>query len=187
MLSLLITVLFLISPWALALFGGSGDALLSGAEEAVTLCLRMCGAICFWSALMELMEASGLCAKLGKCLKPLLIRLFPLSAGREDILSALTENISANLLGLGNAATPAGIRAAKGIAALGSSASDELCMLVVINTASLQLLPGTIAALRASLGAGNAFDIIPAVWVSAGLAMAAGLACAAVLRRVWPA
>ena len=93
--------------------------------------------------------------------------------------------MSANLLGLGNAATPAGIRAAKGMQkmAQGSFASDELCRLVVLNTASIQLLPTTIAAVRAAEGAGNAFDILPAVWISSILSVCAGLLAERIFAR----
>ena len=102
------------------------------------------------------------------------------------MLQALTENLSANLLGLGNAATPAGIRAAQGMARLGERARDELCLLVVLNTASLQLLPATVASLRAAAGASAPFDILPAVWFSTLCSLAVGLGSAALLRRIWP-
>ena len=110
--------------------------------------------------------------------------LFPRGARDGETRAALAENVSANLLGLGNAATPAGIRAAQGLARLGQR--DELCLLVVLNTASLQLLPTTAASLRAALGAAEPFDITPAVWLSSALSVAAGLGAAALLRRVWP-
>ena len=101
------------------------------------------------------------------------------------MLTALTENLSANLLGLGNAATPAGIRAAKGMAALGERGADELCLLVVLNTASLQLLPAMIASVRAAAGAASAFDILPAVWLSSVCSVCCGLLAAALFRRLW--
>lgn len=135
---------------------------------------------------MELMEQSGLSQALSRILKKPLGRLFPVSCRHEHILAALSENVSANLLGLGNAATPAGIRAAQGMAALGSQAADELCMLVVINTASIQLIPGAIAAVRASYGALSAFDITAAVWISSVFSLATGLLAAHILKRLWP-
>ena len=116
----------------------------------------------------------------------ILCKLFPQSAAHQDILAALAESLSANLLGLGNAATPAGIRAAKGMARLGAAAQDELALLVVVNTASLQLVPGTVAAVRASAGAASPFDIMPAVWLSSLFSVAAGLSAAAIFRRLWP-
>ena len=103
-----------------------------------------------------------------------------------DALAALSGNVSANLLGLGNAATPLGIQAARRMAAgCGGRASDELCTLVVLNTASIQLLPTTVAGVRAALGAESAFDILPAVWLASALSVAAGLLAAKALGRVW--
>jgi len=103
----------------------------------------------------------------------LLRRLFPRGAKKGEVLSALSENVGANLLGLGNAATPAGIRAAVGLVGLG--AREELNTLVVLNTASIQLLPTTAASLRGSLGSAAPFDMTPAVWLSSSLALLAGL------------
>ena len=165
----------------------SGAAVLTGAEEAVRFCLSLGGAVCLWSGVMELMERCGLSAALGRAVLPLLRRLFPRASCDGATLAALSENLSANLLGLGNAATPAGIRAAQGMARQsGGEPSDELCTLVVLNTASLQFVPTTAAALRASLGAASAFDILPAVWCSSLCALGAGLISAALLRRLWP-
>ena len=134
---------------------------------------------------MELTEQCGLARALGRLLKKPLSRLFPASCRDEQILSALSQNISANLLGLGNAATPAGIRAAQGMAALGSRAQDELCMLVVLNTASIQLLPTTVATLRRTAGCATPFDLLPCVWISSILSVSAGLLAAWGLGRVW--
>ena len=159
---------------------------MEGAQAAVECCLGLAGALCLWSAVLELMEQSGLAAALARLLRPLLARLFPAAAAEPETLSALTENVSANLLGLGNAATPAGIRAAKGLVGLGARARDELCLLVVLNTASIQLLPSTIASVRSAAGAASAFDILPAVWFSSVCALAAGLGAGALLRRLWP-
>lgn len=185
MFSAIITVMLVFSTLTLAACGGSGDLMFQAAQEAVSFCIGIAGTICLWSAVMELMEQCGISAALSRLLRPVLERLFPHSAGNGEIMSALSENVSANLLGLGNAATPAGIRAARGIAALGERGRDELCLLVVINTASIQLIPSTIAAVRSSAGAASAFDIIPAVWISSAAALAVGLVTASILRRLW--
>ena len=153
------------------------QALLSGAENALRLCLELAPGLCLWSMLLELLERTGLSDRLSRLLSPFLRRLFP----------GAWEQLSANLLGLGNAATPAGIRAAQGMARLSHGrASDELCLLVVLNTASLQLIPATVAALRASAGAAAPFDILPAVWFSSLCSILAGLGAAGLLRRIWP-
>ena len=186
MLGTLFTLLFLLSLYFSVLSGNeaqAGNALLLGAQAAVPFCLSIAGSLCFWSAWMELAERCGLAARLSSLLRPLLRRLFPRSTRESDILSALSENLSANLLGLGNAATPAGVRAARAMARLGEAARDELPLLVVLNTASLQLIPGTIAAVRAAAGAAAPFDVMPAVWLSSLLSVGAGLGAAALFRR----
>ena len=107
--------------------------------------------------------------------------------GDSETLDALAANVSANFLGLGNAATPMGIKAAQGMARLSErpgTAGKELCLLVVLNTASIQLLPTTAAALRASYGSASPFDILPAVWISSALSVTAGLCAAALLARL---
>ena len=162
-----------------------GDAALMGAEEAVRLCIDIGGIMCLWCAVMELMRECGIAAALARLLRPVLRLLFPEAARHESILEPLSANVSANLLGLGNAATPMGIRAAQGMAALGKKgeATNELCRLVVLNTASIQLLPTTIAAIRAAEGAAMPFDILPAVWISSGISVAVGLAAAYLMQR----
>lgn len=160
-------------------------AALEGAADAVSLCLSLCGTVCLWSAVMELMRQCGLAQGLSALLRPFLCRLFPNAAQSSETIAALSQNVSANLLGLGNAATPAGIRAAVGMKAQsgGSIASNELCMLVVLNTASIQLIPATVAALRDSLGAAAPFDILPAVWLTSACALAAGIGAARLFER----
>ena len=152
-------------------------AALDGAKEAVTLCLSLCGMICLWSGIMELMKRSGLSEKLSNLLRPILIWLFPTAAKNTETMDALSSNVSANLLGLGNAATPAGIKAAIGLKRLSGidSASDELCLLVVMNSASITLLPTTVASLRASFGASAPFDILPAVWLASLMSVSCGI------------
>ena len=113
--------------------------------------------------------------------------MFPRASRDAQTLDALSMNVSANLLGLGNAATPAGVRAAQAMARelRGSKASDELCLLVVLNTASIQLLPVTIAAVREAAGAAVPFDILPAVWVTSLCSVTVGLLTGKCLARVW--
>lgn len=172
----MITVALLFALWTRAGAAVSAAA-MAAAAEAVTLGLKLLGPIMLWSAIMELMKRSGLTEKLSTLLSPLLRCLFPSAVKEKELLGDLSCNMSANLLGLGNAATPAGIRAARRLAQ-GETASDELCRLVVINTASLQLLPTTVAAVRSSLGAEAAFDILPAVWISSAVSVVVGLLAA---------
>lgn len=163
-----------------------GTAALDGAAAAVELCLSMAGVICLWTGVMEIMNRCGLSAFLARLFRPLLRHLLPQSSKDEETLGAVSANISANLLGLGNAATPLGIRAAKRMArGADGTATDELCLLVVLNTASIQLLPTTIAGVRAAHGCRTPFDILPAVWLSSVLSVTAGLLMAKILSRVW--
>ena len=161
-------------------------AAMEGAGAAVELCLSMAGAICLWSGVMTLMDRCGLSEKLAKLLRPVLRRVLPQASRDRETMAALSANVSANLLGLGNAATPLGIRAATRMAAgSGGVASDELCRLVVLNTASIQLLPTTVAAVRGAYGCAAPFDILPAVWLSSLLSVSAGLLAARVLQCLW--
>ncbi|MDY6095360.1 MAG: nucleoside recognition domain-containing protein [Oscillospiraceae bacterium] len=164
-----------------------GGAAAQGIRQAVEFCLSVGGMICLWSGVMEVMRRSGLSARLSRLLRPVLRRLFPKAARSEDTLDALSMNVSANLLGLGNAATPAGIRAAQAMAldAHGKTATDELCLLVVLNTASIQLLPVTIASVRETAGAAVPYDILPAVWITSLCSVTAGLLAGKLLSRLW--
>lgn len=155
------------------------DAALSGASSAVELSLTMAGVLCLWSGVMEIMNVCGISDCLARLFRPLLRRLLPQASRDSETLAAVSANVSANLLGLGNAATPLGIQAARRMAkGCDGVASDELCLLVVLNTASIQLLPATIASVRAAAGCETPFDILPAVWMSSALSVAAGLAAA---------
>ncbi len=158
------------------------EAAASGAGSAVDLSLSMAGVICLWSGVMEVMKVCGISESLARAFRPLLRRLLPQASRDSETLAAVSANVSANLLGLGNAATPLGIRAARRMArGCGGVASDELCMLVVLNTASIQLLPATVASVRTAAGCATPFDILPAVWLASVLSVAAGLVAARLL------
>ena len=156
--------------------GAVSAAALEGAGAAVQLCISLAGILCLWSGFMELLKRTGLEAHLARLLRPVLRRLLPRACRDGETMAAVSGNLSANLLGLGNAATPLGIRAARRMS-LGAegTASDELCRLVVLNTASVQLLPTTVAGVRAACGAETPFDILPAVWLSSILSVSVGL------------
>ncbi len=163
--------------------GDVSAAALDGAKAAVELAVSLTGTLCLWNGVLEVMRRAGLDRALARAARPLLGRLLPDISSDDEALGAVSANLSANLLGLGNAATPLGIRAAS-LMARGERATDSLCTFVVMNTASLQLVPATIAALRASLGATSPFDILPAVWCSSAVALAAGLTADRLFRRI---
>ena len=160
------------------------NAVMEGASGAVELCLSMAGTLCLWSGVMEIMDRSGITAKLAAGFRPLLRLLLPDASRDPETLAAVSACVAANLLGLGSAATPLGIRAACRMARnCDGTASDDLCALVVLNTASIQLLPTTIASVRAAAGALSPFDILPAVWFSSLFSVSAGLLAARILSR----
>jgi spore maturation protein A len=179
-LSWLLTAMLAVSVVCSLVFGSTaavGAAALSGAQEGVRLTLSIAGTICLWSGVQKLMEASGLTKKLTRALLPILRRLLPETSRDETASGLVAGNICANLLGLGNAATPYGVAAVKRMRELSGSAeaTDEMCRFVVLNTASVQLLPATVAAVRSGLGAKSPFDLLPAVWVTSACSVAAGL------------
>lgn len=171
-----------------SLRSGSGSALaaatLQGAQAGVELGISMAGAICLWSGVGKLMEVTGVTDRLSRLLRPLLHRLFPSSKTDPALARDLSANICANFLGLGNAATPMGIQAAKRMKR-SDTATDELCRLIVLNTASIQLIPANVAAVRSSLGCLSPFDILPAVWITSLLSAGLGVTAAWLLGKVW--
>ena len=168
---------------------GSGQqlaaAVMEGAQRGVTLVVAMAGAICLWSGVGKVMERIGLTAGLARLFRPVLERLFPSCKTDPALAGSLSANVCANILGLGNAATPMGVDAAKRMAKGSDKASHELCRLIVLNTASIQLIPTNVAAVRASLGCQRPFDILPAVWVTSLLSAGLGLMSAFTLGKLW--
>ena len=175
-MNLAITAIYLLSILSALLMGNTsaaGKAVLEGVQEALRFMPSLCAVLCLWSTVTELLERCGAVEALSRFLAYPLKLLFPKGTRDAETLSALTENTGANLLGLGNAATPAGIRAARCLVHLHAQA--ELNTLVVLNTASLQILPVTAATLRASFGSTAPFDITPAVWFTSAFSLFVGL------------
>ena len=169
---------------------GRGAAVAAAAVEgtgaAVELCLSIAGMMCLWTGIMEVMRCAGLAEKLSRLLRPVLKRLYPDFSDDRGVMDSISANVSANLLGLGNAATPLGLEAARRMSRRsGTVASDSLCMLVVCNTASIQLIPTTVATVRAAAGSQTPFDILPAVWLASVLSVTAGITAAKICARVW--
>ncbi|MEA5039762.1 MAG: nucleoside recognition domain-containing protein [Clostridiaceae bacterium] len=162
------------------------QASISGAKDAVTLLIAIGGTICLWSGLMEVMRESGLANKVARALRPVITLLFGKYAKDEEAREALSQNMAANLLGLGSAATPAGLRAAKRLNELADrygEPPDAACLLIVVNTASLQLLPTTIAAVRAACGSAEPYDILPSVWLASAGSVLAAVVAAKLLQK----
>ena len=174
-----------------AMLTGNGGQLAAaipqGAQAGVTLTISIAGSLCLWSGVGKLMEKAGITTLLAKLLSPLLYRLFPGARQDAALAGALSGNICANILGLGNAATPMGIAATKQMCASDRPgyATDEMCRLIVLNTASIQLIPASVAAVRAGLGCATPFDILPAVWLTSICSAGMGLLVACLLGKVW--
>lgn len=170
-----------------ALLTGNGSALsgavVSGAQAGITLAVSMAGSLCLWSGVGKLMEAVGLTDRISRLLRPLLHKVFPSTKEDNQLARYLCGNICANFLGLGNAATPMGIQAAKRLNRNGI-ATDELCRLIVLNTASIQLIPANVAAVRAGLGCETPFDILVSVWITSLCSAGLGVTAAWLLGKV---
>ena len=169
---------------------GRGDlvaaAAVEGARAAVELCVSIAGMLCLWTGVMEIMRRSGLAEGLSRLLRPVLSALFPQVSKDRGVMDSISANVSANLLGLGNAATPLGIEAVRRMERKSpGTASDAMCMLVVCNTASIQLIPTTVASVRAAAGSSAPFDILPAVWLASALSVGVGISACKLFARVW--
>ena len=163
------------------------SAVLQGAHSGITLAISMAGVLCLWSGVGKVMERTGLTGRLSRLLRPLLHLMFPGTRKNAAMAGFLSANICANFLGLGNAATPMGIQAVKCMVRPDKPhmATNEMCRLVVLNTASIQLIPATVAAVRAGLGCASAFDILPAVWITSLCSAGLGITAAWILGKVW--
>ena len=162
-------------------------AVPQGAQAGVTLAISIAGSICLWTGVGKLMERIGATAALAKVLRPILHRLFPGTKTDPALANDLSANICANILGLGNAATPMGIQATKRMTdpKRPGLATDQMCRLIVLNTASIQLIPANVAAVRSSLGCATPFDILPAVWITSLCSAGVGVLAVFFLGKVW--
>ena len=162
-------------------------AAIEGAGEGVTLAITLCGAMCFWSGIMEIASKSGMLNILTKLMKPITKFLFPTLSQQSPAMSAIVTNMTANILGMSNAATPLGLRAMEELQKLNTDkkrASRDMCMFVVLNTASIQLIPTTLIALRASMGSSAPTSIIVPIWITSALTLTIGVICAKIFEKV---
>lgn len=152
-------------------------AILDSAQSAVTISIGLIGIMALWLGIMEIANKSGLTEILSKILKPFITKLFPEIPENHPAITAMIMNISANMLGLGNAATPFGIKAMEYLQQLNKkdTASNAMCRFLVINTASIQLIPAVMMGIRASLGAKNPADFIIVGILASSTALISGL------------
>lgn len=166
---------------------GVSSGLMNGAEKATKLLITLFGVIVFWSGIMKIAEKSGLTGKLVKVLSPVLKKIFPDVDEHSSAFESICLNISANLIGIGNAATPFGLKAMAELQKNNlkkDTATDSMVIFVVMNTASMQLIPATIGFLRQSYGSKEPFSIIPCVIICSFCALVVALLIGKGLNRV---
>lgn len=162
------------------------DGVISGAKDSMELLMTMAGMMMLWSGIMEIASRGGFTKVISRALAPILRKLFKNVPKDSKALHYISMNVSANLLGLGNAATPFGLSAMGELhkfSADSDKASDDMVTFVVMNTASIQLMPTMIGTLRQTYGSTAPFSILPCVWVSSACALAVGLILSKLLRR----
>ena len=138
--------------------GATLTTMIDASTDALTLCIELCAVYAVWLGLLEIVDASGLGKKLAKLLRPIIKKLFKID--NEEIEKMIALNMSANILGLGNAATPMGIKAMQAMDDKSGVATYSMMMLVIVNATSIQLLPSTVIGLRANAGSSDPADII---------------------------
>ena len=162
------------------------DAAINSANTAVELSLGPIGVMTLWLGVMKVAEVSGLIRKAARCLRPLLVRLFPDVPPDHPAMGSILMNLAANVFGLGNAATPFGIKAMQDLQTLNGTddtATDAMCMFLAINTSSVTLIPATTIAYRVAAGSANATEIIGPTIVATAVSTAAGIIAAKLLAR----
>ena len=190
MLNYIWSALVVLSVICAAVLGNTAElsaAVTESAASAIELLLTLAGVLSLWSGIMKIAEESGFTRLVAKLFSPALGLLFPNLNRDSEAFRCITMNISANLLGLGNTATPFGLRAMKELHRLnrfGDTASDEMIVFVVMNTASLQLLPTMLGSLRQSYGSREPFAITVPVWISSACALSVALIIAVGLNRI---
>lgn len=143
------------------------NAVISGAESAVSLTINLVGTMAFWMGIIKIAEKSGITNFINSILKPIIIKLFPdyKDKSKSKIVEKISMTITANLLGLGNAATPLAISAINSMEDDGDKPSKNIILFVILNTASLQIIPTNIASIRSAFGSTAPFSIMPYVWI----------------------
>lgn len=148
--------------------------ILTGAEDGIKTIISISGIICFWSGLLKVGDEVGICNMLERLLSPLISKLFKnLKNAKKYVLL----NICANILGMGNAATPMGIKAMNELDDKSGKLTDDMCLFTVLNSASFQLIPSTIIAIRCGDGSVNPFSVILPIWITSFIALSVGIIC----------
>lgn len=181
---------FIIISFMFAIFTGNinnfNNSIFSSCTQAVELIIKLFGTMCLWNGLMQIVQETSLMKKLSRMISPVMKFLFPKMSKDDKEYKEITINIIANLLGIGNAATPLGLKAMKTMQEKNpkkDTITDQMAMFIVLNTASLQLIPSTVIAVRASLGSANPSQIIVPIWITTIIADIAGIIASKILMK----
>ena len=181
---------FIILSFLYAIFNGNieefNNSIFTSCAQTVDLILKLFGTMCLWNGLMKIVQETSLMRKLTKFISPLMKFLFPTMKKEDKEYKEITINIVANLLGIGNAATPLGLKAMQTMQEKNPQKdriTDSMAMFIVLNTASIQLIPSTVIAVRASLNSANPSQIIVPVWIATIVADVAGIIASKILMK----
>ena len=152
------------------------NAAFEGAQSGITTVMSFAGIMCLWNGLMEAAVRSGLCDAIKKMINPLIGLIFPKLDKESKAADYITLNVTGNLLGTGNGATPMGINAIKELSKTSKGKITEtMCVFTVMNTAAFQLMPTSIIALRASAGSTDPGAVVVPVWICSSVALLCGI------------
>lgn len=173
---------FLIISIIFSIFSGNlrelNNSIFESTNTAINLCMTLLGTMCLWNGIMQIASKTSAMEKITKILRPFMKFLFPKLRKQDKVYQEISMNMVANILGLGNAATPLGIKAMKTMQENNSNKkilTNEMATFIVLNTASIQIIPTTVIAIRNSLGSQNPTAIIFPVWVATIFAAIAGV------------
>lgn len=182
--------IFIIISFIYAILNGRvaevNNSIFESTKLAVELSISLLGTICLWNGIMQIASKTNIVKHLSKLLNPIMKKLFPDINKEEKVHEEITMNMIANIMGLGNAATPLGLKAMKSMQKKNKEKnrlSDSMAMFIVINTASIQLIPTTVIAIRSSLGSSNPTAMIIPVWIATICAAIAAIVSAKVLMK----
>ena len=180
----------IVLSYIFSFFAGTTDAvtksIFNGCESAVSLVISLLGMMCLWTGLLEIAQNSGLTKKIQNLISPLISFLFPSVRKNSETAGAISMSITANLLGLSNAATPLGLAAMEKLEKenlIKDTASDDMCMFVLINTASITLIPTTLLTIRTAFNSSAPFEILLPVWIVSFVSLSSGVICAKLCAR----
>lgn len=164
------------------------QALIDSSKAAVELCIGLLGIMCLWTGLMKIAEQSGMVEKISSLARPVMAVLFPGIPKNHPAIGSIMMNLVANMLGLGNAATPLGIKAMEELQKLNAkkdTATNEMSMFLVLNTSAIQLVPATIIAVRSAKGSKNPAEVIVTIWGASLFAAIVGILSAKFMSKIW--